>query len=286
MLTPDLAPAPAVCRRPRGAGERRYVSLDILLRRCSAGGRAPRNAVSGSSPPVSAGTQGAGASAPASAWHPCRRLKLATGSAMAAAIRPACSAFLCSQSAAAAISCSRRRLTLCRVAPQRRQRWRAVRRLRVRDPDALGELFRAARVDQRLRPGAPGGTADPDLPAGKAPPELVELLAVSFGVPRAHGHKTRSPRLRCTCYGVSGYGQDKPERCSKPASPSSRASTFGTAEGLIAGGAVCSLKPLTRSFGPKALGYRHAEFASSGLDSVRVAGWCRRIGCRGRESAR
>ena len=48
-----------------------------------------------------------------------------------------------------------------------------------------------------------------------------------------------------------GYGQDKPERGSKPAWPSSRASTFGTAEGPIAGGAVCSLKPLTRFSGRK-----------------------------------
>jgi hypothetical protein len=56
-----------------------------------------------------------------------------------------------------------------------------------------------------------------------------------------------------------GYGQDKPERCSKPTWPSSRASTFGTAEGPIAGGAVCSLKPLTRSFGPKAPGSLKSE---------------------------
>ena len=48
-------------------------------------------------------------------------------------------------------------------------------------------------------------------------------------------------------------------RCSKPAWPSSRASAFGAAEGPIAGGAVCSLKPLTRSFGPKAPGSLKSE---------------------------
>ena len=58
---------------------------------------------------------------------------------------------------------------------------------------------------------------------------------------------------------MEGYGQDKPERCSKPAWPSSRASAFGAAEGPIAGGAVCSLKPLTRSFGPKAPGSLKSE---------------------------
>ena len=56
-----------------------------------------------------------------------------------------------------------------------------------------------------------------------------------------------------------GYGQDKPERCSKPAWLSSMASAFGAAEGPIAGGAVCSLKPLTRSFGPKAPGSLKSE---------------------------
>jgi hypothetical protein len=47
-----------------------------------------------------------------------------------------------------------------------------------------------------------------------------------------HGPDTARQTIR-RARATSGYGQDKPERCSKPAWPSSRASAFGTAEGPI-----------------------------------------------------
>jgi len=61
---------------------------------------------------------------------------------------------------------------------------------------------------------------------------------------------------------IQGYGQDKPERCSKPAWPSSRASTFGTAEGPIAGGAVVHTEAVDQVF--------RAE--SSGFSEIRAGG--------------
>ena len=48
-------------------------------------------------------------------------------------------------------------------------------------------------------------------------------------------------------------------RCSRRPDRRSRTSTFGTAEGPITEGAVCSLKPLTRPFGPKAPGSLKSE---------------------------
>ena len=110
-----------------------------------------------------------------------------------------------------------------------------------------------------------GVVQQPGLATG--PPQQLQLLAVGGQLPGEHPchHRYRGDRLpvrfapRIVVSLHQGYGQDKPERCSKPAWPSSRASTFGTAEGPIAGGAVCSLKPLTRSFGPKAPGSLKSE---------------------------
>ena len=97
-------------------------------------------------------------------------------------------------------------------------------------------------------------------PAGAAFPQEPDVRMPCPRLGHAVGGLPVQSRAMKIGYGrVSGYGQDKHETHSGPGLAVRRGPRPSSAPGLAAGEAACSLKPLTRSFGPKAPGSLKSE---------------------------